>query len=126
MALDGTSNQTSSQSGLFAGARAGADAKVCEMRMVPGLDRKFVAQRKHPNATGFMRNLYKIDGVPEQASQHLETNFMKPLDTRASTALNLMLSDQAHDVVNGVIGTSSTITSGACGPRHRGTCRKVP
>ena len=77
---------------------AGADAKVCEMRMVPGLDRKFVAQRKHPNATGFMRNLYKIDGVPEQASQHLETNFMKPLDTRASTALNLMLSDQAHDV----------------------------
>jgi hypothetical protein len=77
---------------------AGADANVCEMRMVPDLDRKIVAQRKHPNATGFVRNLYKIDGVPEPVSQHLETNFMKPLDTRASIALNLLLSGQEHDV----------------------------
>jgi hypothetical protein len=53
---------------------AGADAKVCEMRMVPGLDRKFVAQRKHPNATGFMRNLYKI-----AACQNRPRSILRPI-----------------------------------------------
>ena len=69
------------------------------MRMVPSLDRKIVDQRKHPNATGFMRNLYKIDGVPEEASQHLEIKFMRPLDTQASEALNMILAGQALDAV---------------------------
>jgi hypothetical protein len=70
---------------------------MCQMQMVPGLDRKIVPLRKHPNATGFMPNLYKIDGVPQEIAQHLEIEFMRPLDTEASIALDLILAGQALD-----------------------------
>jgi hypothetical protein len=81
---------------------AGADANVCQMLLLPGPDRRIACSRKHPNATGFVRNLYKTKGMPEEASQDLEIKFMKPLDTQASIALNVILSGQVLDVAQRV------------------------
>jgi Protein of unknown function (DUF4238) len=68
---------------------AGPDGQLCEMKKVYG---KVVAQSKHPNATGFMRDLYRTDGVPQQYAQHVEKNFMSPLDSAAAGALAKILS----------------------------------
>jgi hypothetical protein len=70
---------------------AGRDDQVCQMRKIGG---KVVPRRVHPNATGFERDLYRIDGeVPPEQAQHVELNFFKPLDTEAARALQRILSD---------------------------------
>jgi hypothetical protein len=68
---------------------AGADNLVCEMRSI---NRKVSPRRCHPNATGFQKNLYKTEGVGLEKEQHLEVNFMKPLDTAAERALQKIMS----------------------------------
>ena len=74
------------------------DGKLCEMRRFIGASANPISVlRKSPEYTGWQRDLYKIDGVPDEASQHLEINFMKPLDTRASNALNLLLAGRDLD-----------------------------
>jgi len=68
---------------------AGKDGNVCQMRKIgPNVH----ARRAHPNATGFMKDLYRIDGVDDEQSQHLEVSFFKPLDTDAEKALQKILS----------------------------------
>jgi Protein of unknown function (DUF4238) len=67
---------------------AGEDDNVCQMRKVGG---KVIPRRVHPNATGFERDLYRIDGVSPEQAQHVEVNFFKPLDTEAARALQKIL-----------------------------------
>lgn len=68
---------------------AGKNGNVCQMRKIGG---KVVPQRVHPNATGFLKDLYRIDGVGPEQAQHVEVNFFKPLDTGAERALQKILS----------------------------------
>jgi Protein of unknown function (DUF4238) len=68
---------------------AGADGLICEIKKDHG---KVQAQRKSPKATGFQRDLYRIDGVPDEHAQHVEKNFMAPLDNDAARALQKILS----------------------------------
>ena len=63
----------------------GSDGLLCEIRRING---RVAASRKHPNATGFEKNLYRTEGVPADQEQHLEVNFMRPLDTAADRALS--------------------------------------
>jgi hypothetical protein len=65
-----------------------SDSLLCEMRRING---RVVARRKHPNATGFENDLYRTDGVSVDQEQHLEVNFMKPLDTAADLALKRIM-----------------------------------
>ena len=51
---------------------AGEDDNVCQMRKING---QVIPRRVHPNATGFERDLYRIDGVKPELAQHVETNF---------------------------------------------------
>jgi hypothetical protein len=67
----------------------GQDGLVCEIRRIEG---QIISKRKHPNATGYERHLYRTEGVPEAQAQHLEENFLKPVDTEANLALQKMLS----------------------------------
>jgi uncharacterized protein DUF4238 len=65
------------------------DGLLCEIRRING---RVVASRKHPNATGFEKNLYRTEGVPADQEQDLEVNFMRPLDTAADRALKKIMS----------------------------------
>jgi hypothetical protein len=65
------------------------NSQICEMKRVNG---RVLPRHKHPNATGFQKNLYRTDGVDAEHEQHLELNVMKPLDTAAERALKKILS----------------------------------
>ncbi|WP_316194120.1 DUF4238 domain-containing protein [Bradyrhizobium sp. SZCCHNRI3052] len=69
---------------FYLGRFAGPDGDVREMRLVRG---KVILKSRHPDATGFQRDLYRIEGAPEEHSQHLEVHFMSPLDNGAAKAL---------------------------------------
>jgi hypothetical protein len=62
---------------------AGPDGLVCEIKKAHG---KVDAQRKSPRATGFQRDLYRTGGVPDEHAQHVEKNFMSPLDNDSARA----------------------------------------
>ena len=79
---------------FYLGRFAGADGLVREMRLVRG---KVNLKSRHPNATGFQKDLYRVEGVPEKHSQHLETHFMSPLDNGAAKALERI---EAGDVMD--------------------------
>jgi hypothetical protein len=66
----------------------GSDGRICEMRRING---RVSACRRHPNDTGFEKNLYRTDGVPPDQEQHLEVKFMTPLDTAAALALKRII-----------------------------------
>lgn len=70
----------------------GSDGLLCEMRRING---RVSARRKHPNATGFEKNLYRTEGVPADQEQHLEISFMQPLDTAADLALKRIMRGDA-------------------------------
>ena len=72
---------------FYLGGWAGPDGLVCEIKKAHG---KVEARRKSPKATGFERDLYRTDGVPD--AQHVEKNFMSPLDNDAARALQKILS----------------------------------
>jgi hypothetical protein len=79
---------------FFLSRWAGKDERLCEMKLIRG---KLVAKRRHPDGTGYIKDLYRTDGVPEEISQDLETKFMSPLDNDAATALDKIASDQSLD-----------------------------
>jgi hypothetical protein len=72
---------------FYLGEWAGPDDLVCEIKKAHG---KVEARRKSPRATGFQRDLYRTVGVPDE--QHVEKNFMSPLDNDAARALQKILS----------------------------------
>ena len=71
---------------------SGADGLVCEIKRAHG---KVEAQRKAPRATGFACDLYRTDRVSVEHTQHVEKNFMAPLDNDAARALQKILSGDA-------------------------------
>jgi hypothetical protein len=71
---------------FFLGRWAGKDGRLCEMKFIEDKN-KIVPRRRHPAGTGYVKDLYRTDGVPEEISQALETNFMSPLDNAAANAL---------------------------------------
>jgi Protein of unknown function (DUF4238) len=79
---------------FFLSRWAGKDGQLCEMKLI---NDKVVARRRHPAGTGYIKDLYRIDRVPEEKSQDLETNFMSPLDNDAAAALDKIASDQPLD-----------------------------
>lgn len=58
------------------------------MRKVHG--GKVVVHSKAPDGTGYLKDLYKIDGVPQEVSQHMELKFMSMVDGHAADALRLL------------------------------------
>src|SRR5262249_12248196 len=67
---------------FYLGEWAGPDGLVCEIKKAYG---KVEARRRSPKATGFERDLYRTDGVPD--AQYVEKNFMSRLDNDAARAL---------------------------------------
>lgn len=51
-------------------------------------------RRVHPSATGYINRLYAIEGLPDEAAQKIETEFLSPIDSRAAEAQKLLLSEQ--------------------------------
>lgn len=67
------------------------DKRLCEFsRPYGGM---VVPQRRYPEATGFVPLLYETPGVPPEEAQRVEEKFMKPLDTLASDALEMLEND---------------------------------
>jgi hypothetical protein len=77
---------------FYLGEWAGPDGLVCEIKKAYG---KVEARHKSPRATGFEHDLYRTDGVPD--AQHVEKNFMSPLDNDAARALQKILSGDRSD-----------------------------
>jgi len=55
------------------------------MRKIYG---KVVVHRKAPDGTGWVRDLYKIGGVPVEVAQHMERVFLHMVDTEAADTLH--------------------------------------
>jgi hypothetical protein len=79
---------------FFLNRWVGEDERLCEIKLIRG---KLVPRRRHPEGTGYIKDLYRTDGVPEEFSQELETNFMSPLDNDAANALEKIVTDQPLD-----------------------------
>lgn len=73
---------------------AGRDKQVCAMRLIRG---EVKPRRYHPQNTGWIWDLYRTYGVPEAESQNLETQFLAPLDTKASLALDKLVARKPLD-----------------------------
>ncbi len=67
---------------------AGGDRCVCEMRLIRG---KVISKRKFPKNTGYLKDLYRIDGVSDDIAHNLETRFFTPLDTKAARVMGKLL-----------------------------------
>jgi hypothetical protein len=79
---------------FFLSRWAGKDGQLCEMKLING---KVVPKRRHPAGTGYIKDLYRTDGVPEEISQVLETDFMSLIDNDAANALDKIASGQPLD-----------------------------
>jgi Protein of unknown function (DUF4238) len=77
---------------FYLGEWAGLDGLVCEIKKAYG---KVEARRKSPKASGFERDLYRTVGVHDE--QHVEKNFMSPLDNDAARALQKILSGEGTE-----------------------------
>jgi hypothetical protein len=60
------------------------DGFLCEMRKIRD---KLIVSKKTPESTGFQKDLYKIEGVSAEFSQHFERTFMHMVDTQAAAAM---------------------------------------
>jgi len=68
---------------------AGADRRLCEYKRVPG---KILTRRTFPDGTGYEKDLYRVDGLPEPLAQEVESKFMHMVDTNAKRALDKIIS----------------------------------
>ena len=67
----------------------GPKRELCEYKRVrPG---KVVPRRTSPDGTGYKIDLYRIEGLPDPASQVLEQKFMHLVDTQAVHALQRLV-----------------------------------
>ncbi|MGY4500900.1 hypothetical protein ACVWYH_004831 [Bradyrhizobium sp. GM24.11] len=65
------------------------DGQLSVMRRVHG--QKIATADKYPAGTGYLADLYRTEGVPEDKAQHLEVRFMSPLDYAANRAMERIL-----------------------------------
>lgn len=49
-------------------------------------------KRVHPKGTGYIDKLYAIEGLTGNVSYEIEKNFLSPVDSKASTAFNALIS----------------------------------
>jgi hypothetical protein len=70
---------------------AGIDGRLCEFsRPYKSVE----PRRTHPDGTGYVRGLYKIEGLPPETMNVIETKFLKPADGLASDALKALAADK--------------------------------
>jgi hypothetical protein len=79
---------------FFLSRWVGKDGRLCEMKLING---KLLPKRRHPNGTGYVKDLYRTDGVAEDISQDLEIKFMSPLDNGAAKARDKIALNQPLD-----------------------------
>ncbi|AZO35480.1 MAG: DUF4238 domain-containing protein [Mesorhizobium sp.] len=68
---------------------AGADQKIVRFTRPYGDVVKPL--RVHPDGAGYIEHLYAAQGLPDEARQDLETDFLSPVDSRAADALKALL-----------------------------------
>ncbi|TRC89694.1 DUF4238 domain-containing protein [Mesorhizobium sp. WSM4310] len=68
---------------------AGADRKI--VRFTKPYGNIVRPLRVHPDGAGYIERLYAVEGLPDEAKQDLETEFLSPVDSRAADALKAML-----------------------------------
>jgi hypothetical protein len=68
---------------------AGDDAQLCEYKLVRG---RIHVRRTYPKGTGYQRDLYRVDGIPEHLAHIVESKFMHMVDTQANYAVEKILS----------------------------------
>ena len=70
---------------------AGSDGRLCEFSRPY---KSVKPRRSHPGGTGYVRGLYKIEGLPEETMNAIETKFLKPTDGLASASLKMLAADR--------------------------------
>jgi hypothetical protein len=70
---------------------SGADGRLCEYSRPYDVVKP---RRVHPDGTGYVRGLYKIEGLPPETMNVIETKFLKPADGLASDTLAALVRDQ--------------------------------
>ncbi|KQX40406.1 hypothetical protein ASD04_07205 [Devosia sp. Root436] len=65
----------------------GADKRLCQYSRP---HKTVVANRRHPEATGFVERLYELEGLDGELAQQVESKFFSPVDGAAADALLLM------------------------------------
>jgi Protein of unknown function (DUF4238) len=66
----------------------GTDNRLCVYQKLGG---RILARRKFPAGTGYERDLYRVEGLPENWAQAVESKFMHMVDTDAKHALEKIL-----------------------------------
>jgi hypothetical protein len=78
---------------FYLGQWARADDQVHQYRRVPG---KIASRWIHPQGTGYLKDLYRVDAAPDAISPEIESTFMRPVNTEASLALQELLRSDAR------------------------------
>lgn len=60
--------------------------------------KKVVPERKHPEATGYLKRLYELEGLEGDLAQQVESRFFSPVDSAAADALAIMEQQGNHGV----------------------------
>lgn len=68
---------------------AGADQKI--VRFTRPYGNVVKPLRVHPDGAGYIERLYAVEGLPDEAKQDLETEFLSPVDSRAADALKALV-----------------------------------
>jgi len=66
---------------------SGADGRLCEFSCPYGAVKP---RFTHPDGTGYMRGLYRIEGLPPETMNVIETQFLMPTDGSASDAMKAL------------------------------------
>jgi hypothetical protein len=69
---------------------AGEDEKLCEFQRPY---KALVDKRKYPSATGYLRDLYRVEGVSEEICQSIELGFMRLTDQQAHLVHQQLLTE---------------------------------
>lgn len=72
----------------------GLDSRLCEFSRPHD---KLKPLRKHPAATGYVDNLYTVDGMPDEHAQIMERLVLAKIDDSASKALHQLLNCNSID-----------------------------
>jgi hypothetical protein len=67
----------------------GGDRRLCEYKRVGAT---VLTRRTFPSGTGYEKDLYRVDGLPDAVAQALESEFMHMVDTEANYALGKIMS----------------------------------